>query len=64
MYMNDCGGEGMYFPVNECEDCDALIARVEALEEKILDLREVSFSKTDGDSQISGVFLGRAESNG
>ena len=57
--LDICGGQGVYLPTTECDDCDGLEQRVAELERRLRNIREISFSKIDGDSQQEGVFLGR-----
>lgn len=54
-------GEAIHVPPTECDDCEALSLRIRELERKLESLTEISFSKTDKNSTISGVFLGRIE---
>lgn len=58
--MDSCAtGEVIHIPTTECDECESLSLRIRALENKLETLTEISFSKTDKNSTISGVFLGR-----
>lgn len=56
-----CETDAVYIPESTCDDCEALSLRIRALENRLAALTEISFSKTDKNSTISGVFLGRID---
>lgn len=53
--------DAVHIPSTECDDCEGLSQRVRDIENYLKTLTEITFSKTDANSSISGVFLGRID---
>lgn len=60
--INICGDDSVYLPDPSCNECDALITRIEALEERVSsleallgDLELINIAKLDEDGVVVSV---------
>lgn len=59
MYI--CGGQALFLPTSECDECESLLTRIRALEDKLAGKEEIEISKTDGDGTVIATVLGTVE---
>ena len=59
--MNICGGQTLFLPSSECDECESLLARIRALEEMLEGKRDIDIIKTDVDGTVIATVIGTVE---
>lgn len=53
--MDVCGSEALYLPIAECDECGALLERIQALEDLLAGKGDVAISMRDTNNEDVNV---------